>query len=232
MLGVFRPTGTESAAQLWLQPIASRLASCGGSSEFHAAPYAGGPMNKRFTNILNQLSTEPGHLQMSMRWSPYVIEGFSDMGENMFALETKPSMLAGVADTEYANVRLRNDNMIVQFFPPLEDDNVLTIRIVYIFGGLQPGGTNLNSFSRQVFTLLAKNSGTFAGTGAYLAIEPQDDGTVHATLNSMLHFLVDWSDEDIANILCFQLTGMYKSLENYFEPLVRDESLTILKRYE
>ncbi len=188
-------------------------------------------MDDRFMNILNRLASDTGHLQMSMRWSPYVVESFKEMGANMFALETKPSMLVGLADTEYADIKQRNDRMIVQFFSPVENDNVLTIRIVHIFAALQPGGTDLDGFSRQMFTLLAKNSGTFAATGAYLAIEPQDNGSIHATLNSMLHFLVDWSDDDIANVLCFQLAGMYKSLENYFEPLVRDASLTILKRF-
>lgn len=149
----------------------------------------------------------------------------------MFALESEPSLLVGMADTEYADVKEREDKMIVQFFPPAENDNILTIRIVHIFGGLQPGGTDLDGFSRQMFTLLSKNSGTFALTGAYLAIEPQDNGIIHATLNSMLHFLVDWSDNDITKVLSFQLAGMYKSLENYFEPLLREASLTILKRY-
>jgi hypothetical protein len=73
------------------------------------------------------------------------------------------------------------------------------------------------------------NLRSFGGTFAYLGIEP---GKMYASLNCLLHFFVDWKDDDITNVLSFQLATMYSALEGDFEAYLSEASITILKRFD
>lgn len=190
-------------------------------------------MKERFKSILTLLSGEGYKTDMAgRRASPYVIDGYNEIAENRFLLtvDLSPYCYIRTPDAPYANVKKRTDKMILQFYPPSPEDDVFTVEIMHIFGGLQTMGMDLDSFSRQIFTFLNKNIGSFAGTGAYLGIEPP--GSMNASLNSMLHFFVGWSDDEITNVLSFQLATMYRALELLLEDYLREASLTILKRFD
>jgi hypothetical protein len=196
--------------------------------------FQGGFMNDRFKNILNLLSSDGNKIDMAgRRVSPFVIDGFREVAnaENTFELEVDLSPLAYIKtpDSPFVHVKQRDGRMILQFYPPDPDENVFTIRILHIFGGLQTTGVDLDTFSRQIFSLLNKNIGSFGGTFSYLGIEP---GSMYASLNCLLHFFVDWSDADITNVLSFQLATMYSALEGDFDAYLREASITILKRFD
>jgi hypothetical protein len=181
-------------------------------------------MENRFKNILHLLSTVYDADMGGRRSSPYVVAGFKELRENLFELEVdvNPLGMIKVPGAPFANIKKRDDLMTVEFYPA--DDDVFTIRISHVFGVLDTGGMDLDSVGRQFLAFLSKNVGSFAGTGAYIGIQRQGN-TMFASLNCMLHFLVEWSDHNIANILSFQLAQIYKSLE-----VNQDPSLTMLKR--
>lgn len=164
---------------------------------------------------------------MGMNFSPYVIEGFRVVDRNEYAfrfqLETRLSMMMKLADPDLTH---RNEQTFLNFYPPASGDNIFSVVIEHYFGQLGLRGTDDFTGVELLCQLLTKNTGTFLGTGAYLGITMPQSNTVYACLNSMLHFLVEWSDEQVASVLSFQLAGMFKGLENNW-----DESLTIIKRF-
>jgi hypothetical protein len=184
-------------------------------------------MENRFKNILGLLSGEGCQREMQMRFSPYLIEGFKETLRNeyryKFKLETGLSLMMKFADSD---LKHRNEQTFVQFYLPASGDNVFTVVIEHYWGQLGLHGKDDFNTVELLCLLLAKNMGTFLGTGAYLGITMPQNNTVYACLNSMLHFLEDWSDEQIARILSFHLAVMFKSLENNW-----DDSFTVLKRF-
>lgn len=183
-------------------------------------------MENRFKNILGLLSGEGCRGEMQMRFSPYVIEGFEEVGRNEYAykfkLETGLSLMMKVADSDLQH---RNEQTFLQFYLPASGDNIFTVVIEHYFGLLVLRGTDDFDSVELLCKLLMENMGTFLSTGAYLGIRPPQNNVVYASLSSMLHFLDEWSDEQIAKILSFHLAVMFKSLENNW-----DDSFTILKR--
>ena len=184
-------------------------------------------MEDRFNNILSLLSGESGELQMGMNFSPYVVESFQEVDRNehatRFQLQTKLSMMMRLADPTFKH---RNEQTFVNFYPPTDGGNIFTAMIEHYFGQLGLRGTGDYNNVETLCLLLAKNTGTFLGTGAYLGLTMPQNNTVYASLNSMLHFVDQWPDEQVASILLFQLAGMFKGLENNW-----DDSFTILKRF-
>ena len=184
-------------------------------------------MENRFRTILRLLSGESCQQEMQMRFSPYLVEGFSEVGKNEYAhkfkLETDLSLMMKLADSD---LKHRNEQTFLQFYLPASGDNVFTAVIEHYWGQLGLRGMDDFKGVELLCHLLTKNMGTFLGTGAYLGITMPQNNTVYASLNSMLHFLDEWSDEQIARVLSFQLAGMFKGLENNW-----DDSLTILKRF-
>jgi hypothetical protein len=183
-------------------------------------------MENRFKSILGLLSGEDCQREMQLMFSPYFVEGFKEVDRNEYAhkfkLEMEPSTFMFL-DEDFKD---RNAPTFLQFYLPASGDNILTIVIEHYFGQLGLRGTDDFNSVEVLCHLLAKNMGTFLGTGAYLGITMPQNNTVYASLNSMLHFLAEWSDGQIARVLSFQLAGMFKGLENNW-----DESFTILKRF-
>lgn len=107
--------------------------------------------------------------------------------------------LLRLIDGPFSNVVSRDDRMSLFFHPPycqddLKDD-VFTIQIRHVFGGLGTGELNLDSVARQFLAFLEGNPGSFLATGAYLGIETVEVETVeqktenlrYAYLETMLH---------------------------------------------
>ena len=184
-------------------------------------------MEDRFKNILDLLSAEACEFQMGTSFSPYVVEGFREVDRNeyayIFQLQTKLSLMMKVADSTLTH---RNEQTFLNFYPPASGDNVLTVIIEHYFGRLGLRGTDDFNSVELLCQILAKNIGTFLGTGAYLGITMPQNNTVYASLNCTLQFLDEWRDEQIARVLAFQLAVMFKGLENNW-----DNSLSILKRF-
>jgi hypothetical protein len=168
-------------------------------------------MKDRFINILNFVTEYSWYMEGAYA-SPYIIESVKEVAENMFKLEATPSLLFSLPGSPVPKVEKRSEQMFVEFHPPAPDTDVMTIRIQYVFGGLQTMGLDLDPVAREFLAFLTKNVMSFAGTSAYIGIRHIDD-KMYALLNCMLHFLVEWSDEQISRILCFQLAMMYKGLE-------------------
>jgi hypothetical protein len=172
-------------------------------------------MEDRFKRILGLLSGEACELQMGLSFSPYVIEGFRDVDRNeygyRFQLQTGLSLMMKLADSTLEH---RNEQTFLNFYPPSSGDNLFTVVIEHYFGQLALRGTD--DF----------NGVELLCTGAYLGITKPQNRTVYASLNSMLHFLSEWNDEQVARVLTFQLAGMFKGLEGNW-----DDSLIILKRF-
>ncbi|HKC66299.1 MAG TPA: hypothetical protein VKB86_21835 [Pyrinomonadaceae bacterium] len=184
-------------------------------------------MEDRFKNILGLLSGEGCQREMAIRFSPYIVEGFKEIGRNEYGykykLETGLFIAMKLADPD---LKHRNEQTSLEFILPASGDNVFTVIIEHYWGRLVLRGMDDFNSVELLCRLLMENTGTFLSTGAYLGITPPQNNTVYASLNSMLHFLVEWSDEQIAKVLSFHLAGMFKSLENNW-----DDSFTILKRF-
>ena len=184
-------------------------------------------MENRFKNILSLLSGKGIQGEMQVRFSPYVVEGYKEIGRNEYGfkvkLETGLSLMMRAADPD---LKHRGEQTSLHFVLPASGDNVFTVIIEHYFGQLVLHGMADFDSVELLCRLLMENTGTFLSTGAYLGINPPQNKTVYTSLNSMLHFLNEWSDEQIARILSFHLAVMFKSLENNW-----DDSFRILKRF-
>ncbi|MBV9214945.1 MAG: hypothetical protein JO053_02115 [Acidobacteria bacterium] len=190
-------------------------------------------MQDRFKNILDLLSTTYKNDMAMRRWSPYVISGYSEIAENAYELKIDSHPLGGldIADNPFKTLKSRTHSIALFFHPPYSEedlrDDVFTIEFRYLFAGIENMSMDMESAFRQYFALLENNDGSFFGTGSYISIVRSPDGNIHVPLQTMLHFLVEFEDQQVARILSFQLAGMFKGLENWW-----DDSLTMLRRFE
>jgi hypothetical protein len=199
----------------------TRLSADEGRDFLAAFARIGVDMQERITNILTLLTSETRKFEMMMRFSPQVIAGFTEVahdgGLHKYKLETS---LGALTDAEF-----RPAQTFLVFYEPEEGDTVFSVGIEHYFGFIAAGGLNESMTIGYLCQLLASNDPAFSLTGSFLSIKPPQGRTTYASVNCMLPFIDDLTDEQVAKTLAFQFSWIFKGLE------ALDDSIPILKRF-
>ena len=183
-------------------------------------------MEDRYANIVNLLSSNISALEMAKYFSPYMINGSTEVDRNQYGRRYEIKRECSMVAYAYPDITDRNERTFLLVYPPESDDDIITITIEHYFGSLGLVGSDNYSNVGILCSQLSQNIGSYLGSGAYLGLTVPKNQTVYATLNSTHHFLDEWSDEHIAKILTYQIANLYKALENNW-----DDSCPIIKRF-
>ena len=156
-------------------------------------------MKQKIINILNSMVREEGAMG---------IKSFKESGNDSFELETQLS--------EYGHRTWLK-------YEPTGDMEMFRVEITHFFGQLDVQ-INPQIAAGQLLRMLAKNTGSFETTTAFIGVQSIED-TFYATLNSFHHFVSSWRDEDIAKALNLHFFDLTMGL------MTKDTSLTMLKLF-
>lgn len=158
-------------------------------------------MKEKITNILTRMVRDDGTIG---------IKSYEEVYDNTYKVVTQLS--------EFGHeTRFR--------FEPTDDMTMFRVEITHVFGYLDTG-PDPRAAARQLLLLLARNSGSFGNTTAFIGVQKRKgDDTLYATLHSFHHFVMAWADEDIAEALRLHFFDLTMGL------VTKDDSLTILKMF-
>jgi hypothetical protein len=143
---------------------------------------------------------------MVRKGSSMGIKSYKDAGQDTFELETPY--------TEHGHrTWLR--------YEPNNSMDMFRVEVRHIFASVDVR-VDPTTAASQLLTMLGGNVGSFLTSTAYLGVELRN-GKYYAILNSFQHFVMNWSNEDIAEALSLLFFDLMAGL------MMEDSSLTMLK---
>lgn len=156
-------------------------------------------MKHKIRSILEHMIQQPGMAG---------VKGYEEQDDDSFTLKTH---LSDSNHRTYLKYEVTGDN------------SMFRIEIKHVFGYLDVN-ISPNDAAGQLLSMLAKNTGSFNNTTAFIGVEQKErTGPIFATLNSFHHFLTSWSDADIAEALYLHFFDLVMGFTT------KDKSLTMLK---
>lgn len=158
-------------------------------------------MKQKIINVLSRMVREDGSIG---------VKSYREISDDTFQLETQLS--------EFGHQTWLR-------FEPTGDMELFRVELTHVFGYLDIQLAP-NIAANQLLRMLAKNTGSFETTTAFVGVQQgRDNNKLYVTLNSFHHFVSAWSDEDIAKALSLHFFDLTMGL------MTKDTSLTILKMF-